>query len=145
MQVAERGNAMTAKVMLCPNPNRSMAIDRVIVIAESDDKQRVRVLNVDALSKNPKLMLPFASGYALAATFWTYAGLLVVVAGVALSFLWHWWAFMPGFLLAMLVLKTTKQNTAEVAQMLVQNDVARAHFAQLGLIWETSSKGIMPE
>lgn len=136
---------MSAKVMLCPNPNRSMAIDRVIVIAESDDKQRVRVLNVDALSKNPKLMLPFASGYALAATFWTYTGLLIMLAGVALSFLWHWWAFIAGFLLAMMVLKATKQSTADVAQMLVQSESARAHFARLGLIWEASSQGVVPE
>lgn len=137
---------MPVKVMLCPNPNRSMLVDRVIVIGESEDKQSVRVLNVDAIGKDPKLMLPYGKRYALADIFWRYIAIIVLIVGVVFSFLWHWWAFIPGFAACTMILKATRQSTVDFAvEILANNKNACADWARLGLIWDAPIQSLVPD
>ncbi|MGC2416051.1 MAG: hypothetical protein WA459_25570 [Stellaceae bacterium] len=107
---------MTAKVMLVPNPHRSGAIDRVIVIGKSDDQQRLIVLNIGALDKSPKLLKRFNAGYYYATRFWDTISSLVIIGGIVLSFIWHWWAFLAGMAVAVVVYRATRQSVADFAQ-----------------------------
>ena len=135
---------MAAKVMLVPNPNKSGAIDRVIVIGKSEDQQRLRVLNIDALSQNPKLLRPFNSGYYYATMFWNVVSSLILVGGIILSFLWQWWAFIAGFVIAFVVFRSNKTSVADFAeQSLREHAEAYEHFASLGLVWEVSPESLV--
>ena len=138
--------AMLAKVMLAPNPNRSMAIDGFIVIGESEDRQRVRVLNIDALSKDPKIMHAYRSGYSWATAIWNSASVLVFFGSVALSFLWHWWTFILGFFVTSMIVKASRQSTADFAlKILGENKIAYNDFVSLGLIWDASATSVVPQ
>jgi hypothetical protein len=137
---------VAVKVMLAPNPNRSMAVDRVIIIGQAEEGRYVEVLNIDALGKDPKLMYPYGSGYSWATAVWNYIGVLVFLGGIALSFFWHWWAFIPGVGAAVVILKATRQGTADfAAKILAENKMARDHFTERGLIWHAPVQSVVPE
>jgi hypothetical protein len=68
-----------------------------------------------------------------------------VPGGIALSLLWHWWAFIAGFALAVTILKATRRSKADfVVAMLATNREARAHFVEQGLIWEAPTQSVVP-
>ena len=136
---------MATREMLAPNPHRSMGIDHVIVVGKSADQQRLVVLSVDALVKNPALMQTYGSGYKWATVFWNLVGAIMFLGGFALSLLWHCWAFIAGFVLAVMILKATRRSKADfVVAMLATNREARAHFVEQGLIWEAPTQSVVP-
>jgi hypothetical protein len=121
-----------------------MGIDHVIVVGKSADQQRLVVLSVDALVKNPALMQTYGSGYKWATVFWNVVGAIMFLGSIACSFLWHWWAFIAGFVLAVMILKATRRSKADfVVAMLATNREARAHFVEQGLIWEAPTQSIV--
>jgi hypothetical protein len=134
------------KLMLCPNPNRSMAIDRVIVIGESEDKKHVRVLNVDALSRNPALLRSYGQSYMWATAFWNWIAAALMLGGVASSFFWRWWAFLPGLILGALVVQATRKSVADFAVEILRRD-KRAYddFNRRGLIWDAPAESLVGE
>ena len=68
---------MATREMLAPNPHRSMGIDHVIVVGKSADQQRLVVLSVGALVKNPALTQTYGSGYKWATVFWNVVGAIM--------------------------------------------------------------------
>jgi len=67
-----------------------------------------------------------------------------VPRSIACSFLWHWWAFIAGFVLAVMILKATRRSKADfVVAMLATNREARAHFVEQGLIWEAPTQSVV--
>ena len=71
---------MATREMLAPNPHRTMGIDHVIVVGKSADQQRLVVLSVDALVKNPALMQTYGSEYKWATVFWNLVGAIMFPA-----------------------------------------------------------------
>src|SRR5262245_10359664 len=128
---------MASKVMLASNPNRSGGIDRVIVIGKSSDPDRVIVLSVDALSRDRNLLKRFNPSYYRATTFWDVIGTLIMIAGIPLSFVWHWWAFLVGFGVAAILHRSNQKSIADFAyEVLASNPDSVRFFASLGLVWE---------
>lgn len=136
---------MATREMLAPNPHRSMGIDHVIVVGKSADQQRLVVLSVGALVKNPALTQTYGSGYKWATVFWNVVGAIMFLGSIACSFLWHWWAFIAGFVLAVMILKATRRSKADfVVEILATNREARARFMEQGLIWEAPTQSVVP-
>ncbi|MEJ2625956.1 MAG: hypothetical protein P8Z80_15935 [Pseudolabrys sp.] len=136
---------MTTQVMLAPNPNRAGAIDRVVVIGRSANPQRVIVLNVDGIAKKPEILKRFNPGYFWATKMWNAVSIIVALAGIALSFLWYWWAFIAGFILAFVVYRSNRTSVADFAQEAMANDPnAESYFTSLGLVWEVDANALVP-
>lgn len=139
------GLPMLAKVMLAPNPNRNDQIDRVLIIEESLDKQTVRVLNVDALNKNPALMKPYGGSYAAATNTWKAVSVILLLGGIVLAMVWHWWLFILGLILAWIIARHNKQDAAEFAQEIITKyPRAIDEFAKQGLVWELPAVKVVP-
>jgi hypothetical protein len=125
---------MASKTMLTPRPGGSGAIARVLILSEGPDG--VLVLDVDALHKNPVHLKRFNPGYTAATKFWGFISSLIVLAGVVLSFVWHWWAFLPGFALGFIIYRANAASTADFAIEAIQkNPGAIAYFTSSGLTW----------
>jgi hypothetical protein len=134
---------MTVQVMSVPNPNRS-GFARVIVIGEDADQHRLTVLDIGALGKNPRLMNLY--GHSWATAYGNYIALVVAMVGIALSFFWRSWAFIPTSFVAIVMMRMTDQNKAELAAKIVaENKAAYDHFVRLGLIWEAPAETVAPE
>ena len=101
---------MSLKVMLAPNPGRSTSIERVIVLGKTSDQQRLMVLNIDALRRDPALTQAYRSEGICTAAFWSSIGAALILSSVALSFFWHWWATIAGVALAALIIKATRRD-----------------------------------
>jgi len=136
---------MATREMLAPNPYKSMGIDHVVVVGRSADQQRLVVLSVDALVMNPALLQTYGSGYKWATVFWNVVGTVMFLGSIACSFLWHWWAFTAGFVLAVMILKATRRSKADfVVEKLATSQEARARFMEQGLIWEAPTQSVVP-
>jgi len=137
---------MASQIMLAPNPTRSGAIDRVLIIANGSSPEKAVVLNVDELSKNSKLLTQFNPGYHYATKFWDAVSALILVGGIVLSFVWHWWAWIAGFVIAFVIYRSNRKSVADFAKEILDNDPnAIVHFASLGLIWEINRAALVPE
>lgn len=135
---------MTVKIMLCPNPYRNKAIDRVIVLGRSEDGQFARVLNIDAIHKDPTILKPFGANYSRATTLWNFVALLIFVVGVGLSFYWKWWAFIPGAIICYVFLRANRTSTGDFAvEVLANNSDAYSYFVQKGLVWEAPVQSLV--
>jgi hypothetical protein len=134
------------QIYLAANPYRDMAIDRVIVLSKSDGGETLLVLNVDALNNNPtELLKPFGSGYAGACHIWAWIALIVSVASIVLSFIWHWWSFIPGLLLGGILGKANQQSAADFAvEILARDKTALDFWNGKGLVWTMQAKNLVP-
>ena len=131
--------------MLAPNSDRSVGVEHVIVVEKSADQQRLVVLSVDELVKNPAMMETYDSGYKWMTVLWSLVGAITFLGGVALSLLWQWWAFIAGFVLAVMLLKATRRSKLDfLVEKLATNREARTRFAEQGLIWEAPSQSVVP-
>ena len=100
---------------MVPNPKRGGVIARVIVLAERDGE--ALCLDPVPFDKAPALLRPFNPGYTFALHFWRWVSALLLLGGVVASFVWHWWAFVLGFLLSAFV---HQMNTKSAGQFAVQ-------------------------
>jgi hypothetical protein len=134
-----------AQVMLAPNPNRLGAVDRVIVLGKTADQARLIVLNIDALAKNPQLMKRYGKSYLHAVMLWNAVSTVVLVGGIAASFIWHWWLFLVGFGIAIVIHRSNQRSAADFAQeILADNPEAYQHFVSLGLVWDAAEQSLVP-
>jgi len=132
---------MSVTTMLTPNPNKPGSIARVIVLDTTED--RLTVLHIDPLYDNPELLRRFNPGYTAAVKFWNIAAGLLVLGSIALSFFWHWWAFIPGIVVAAVVLRSNRRSVGDFASETLKHDPAAYHFfAGAGLIWTVSEERI---
>jgi hypothetical protein len=65
-----------------------------------------------ALANKPELG-PTNKGANLAFLVWNAVGLIVMGASIVLSFLWQWWAFLGGLLLAYAIFKANRKSHSE--------------------------------
>ena len=56
---------------------------------------------------------PKGSGTGMAMKFWNLLGFAAFVYSIVLSFIWEWWAFIPGFLIMGFVFNVNKKSNAE--------------------------------
>ena len=132
--------------MLAPNPNRGGDVDRVVVVGRSADQNSVIVLNIDALSKNPNLLRFPSSRHISVSKFWNAVIVLVLVGFVALSFFWHWWAFIAGFIVSLGIHHATRHSVPGFdLESLAENPENFAYYASQGLVWEASPQSVVPE
>lgn len=134
------------QIYLAPNPHRNMAIDRVIVLNRSENGEALLVLNVDALKNNPtELLKPFGSRYTGALNIWDWIALIVAFVSIVLSFIWHWWTFIPGLLLGGVLGKANQQSAADFAiEILARDKTAFDFWNGKGLVWTASAKSLVP-
>ena len=134
---------MPAKVMLAPNPNRSMKVDRVIIIGKSEDGARVSVLSIHELHKHEDVRKRFYK-YFTPNAHWNLLALIILLAGLAAAFFWHWWIAIIAFLVAGRAGWAGKSSAANSAERILrENEWARDHFAQLGLIWDAPVSSVV--
>ena len=89
-------------------------------------------------------MQTYGSGYKWATVFWNVVGAIMFLGGIAVSSLWHWWAFIAGFVLAVMILKATRRSKADfLIEKLATNREAMARFVEQGLIWEAPTQSIV--
>ncbi len=94
-------------------------------------------------------MQPYGYGtsWFLASDYGSYfKGVAVLLVGVALSMLWHWWGFIFALFIAGFVLKGRRQGTVDnAAKILAENPTAFQHFVRSGVVWEADAKHVVPE
>ena len=119
---------------MVPNPLRGGVIARVLVLGERDGE--ALCLDPAPFDKSPDLLRPFNPGYAFALKFWRWVSVLVLLAGIVLSFIWHWWAFLLGFLLSYAVHQMNAKSAGQfAAQAFKQHEAATAEFQRLGALF----------
>src|SRR4029453_827499 len=99
--------------------HRAGAIDRVIVLGKSEDQTQLRVLNIDALAKNPQLLKRYGSSYSYATVFWNVVSAIVLVGSIIVSFMWYWWLFIVGFVVAIVIHRSNKASVADFVQEII--------------------------
>ena len=57
---------------------------------------------------------PSGSGVSIGVKLWKFAGFGLFSCSIYLSFIWEWWAFIPGFLVMGLIYKVTKKSISEI-------------------------------
>lgn len=130
---------MPSKIVLAPNPHRSMGIDRVVIIGPGRSDASVYVLSIDGMQNSDWVKGTFTK-YFLANTYWNVAAAVVLLTGVALSFAWIWWIFIPTLLVAGRFSYKGKQSGALAGERILQDSPwARDRLAEMGLIWEAST------
>ena len=134
---------MATKVKLAPNPNRSMAIDRVVIIGRSSDGGFVDVLSIDGLQSDEYAKRQF-SRYFMKNANWNLVALFIIIIGIAASFVWRWWSFIPGFVVSGWAGFQGKISGATAGErILADHPSAREKFAERGLIWTASVKSVV--
>lgn len=135
---------MAGEVMLCPNPNRDMAVDRVVIVGRTADKQFVRVLNVGAIEKDPTILKPLGKGHSSAATFWNFIAIVILISSIVASFMWHWWAFLIGVVATFVLIKANQTSVVGAALEIVASDPGTIdYFTQRGLVWEARAENVV--
>lgn len=134
---------MTHQTMLTPNPHKPGSIARVVVI--NTDLTMPLVVHIDPLYRQPSLLSSLNPGYTFAIRFWGAAAITTFLGGIALSFLWHWWAFLIGGLLAIGIQRYNRRSVADfvVQSVVQQKDVALAHFESLDLMWVQTPESLV--
>lgn len=136
----------STRTMLAPNPNGSGSIVRVIVLGKSDDGQWLKVLGIDPISQNPAILKRFNPGYVYATRFYAAVATIIMFAGIGLSFFWHWWAFIVGFVIGYIIQNATQKSVADfAAEALAAHKDALQYFEELGLIWDAKATTVMPD
>jgi hypothetical protein len=140
------GSLMAAHTMLTPNPRRVGSIARVIVIGTSADKKHHTVLNVDPFRERPALLRPLNRGFYHAMIFWRFTGVAIMLLGIALAFLWHWWACILGLVIGAMVFRANSRSAVDfVIQSLRDNPNALNYFNSLGVIWDAKVENVVPD
>ncbi|HAJ02662.1 MULTISPECIES: hypothetical protein [unclassified Brevundimonas] len=135
---------MAKRTMLTPRPGENSGIARVLLLEKRDEG--FLVLDVDQLHHHPDILRRFGRGYSAANKFWTAVGTLIALAGVVLSFTWHWWAFLVGFLLNFILYRANKTSTADFAlDILRREPSAASYFTEVGLTWVASTAELVPD
>lgn len=123
-----------------------MAIDRVIIVGEAPDKQHVTVLSVDGMNKDPAFVRSLSAGQKAATVSWDIVGTLIFVAGVVLSILWHWWAFVPATVVMAVLHKANIKSLTEFnLETVAKSPGAMERLTQRGLVWSAPAKSVVPE
>jgi hypothetical protein len=123
-----------------------MLIDRVIVLAETADKQNVVVLSVDGLNKDPSAMRSLSGAQRGAVALWSIVSTVVFIAGIVGSFIWHWWAFLPATALAVVLhWANAKSLTDFNLEFLPRDAITIERLTQRGLVWTAPSRSVVPE
>ncbi|MBB3938098.1 hypothetical protein [Aureimonas phyllosphaerae] len=134
---------MASTVMMAPNPNRSMAIDRVLVVGRSEDGSTLRVLSIDGLQSSEWAKKEFTRYFVGNAT-WNLVALVALVVGAAASFLWQWWAFVPALVVAGWAGFRGKSSGGGAAtRILADHPWALERFIRDGLVWETPANKVV--
>jgi hypothetical protein len=134
---------METKLMLAPNPRRSGGVDRVIIVGRTDDGSQVSVLSIDELQKDQWAKQQFAK-YFVGNASWNLAAIVIVLAGIAASFLLRWWAFVPALLISGWLGYQGKSSGATAAvRILHDHPWARDRFVQSGLIWDAPARDVV--
>lgn len=135
---------MPSTVMLAPNPNRAMLIDRVVVVGKSDDGSTLRVLSIDGLQNSVSVKKQFTRYFSSNAN-WNLVCLTSLVVGVGTSFLWHWWAFIPALVVAGWSGAKSKSSGGDAGlRILADHPSALDGFLRDGLVWEAPANKVLP-
>ena len=141
IQEVDRVSLMTA---LCPNPFTGgiSAVRRI-----TSKENLAYVININALHRNPALLGHFNPGYVFALRFWGFAAVAVLLVSVILSFAWHWWAFIPGLIVAKWIDSANLKSAGDFALEAIREHGMDAvnYFQSYNLIWSTDLEKIVRE
>jgi hypothetical protein len=122
------------KTGMVPNPCRNGAISRVLILSEQDGQ--ALCLDPAPFDRKPELLRAYNPGYVFALKFWRWISALVVVAGIAGSFLWHWWVFIPGLLLSTFIHQMNSKSAGQfAAEAFRQHESAAREFQTFGALF----------
>jgi hypothetical protein len=94
--------------------------------------------------KKPDLLRPFNPGYTFALKLWRWVSALLLLGGIIASFVWHWWAFIPGFLLSFMVHQMNSKSAGQfAAQAFKQHDDAAREFEKIGALFVVPTERIV--
>ncbi len=127
---------------LTQNPNRKGVVSRVVILGEQDGQ--ALVLDPGPIYNNPDILRPFNPSHALAIKVWKWAVVALWLVGIAASFLWHWWAFIPALLLAHMLYLANQKSAGQLgAQVFREHAIAAAEFQNKGILWFAASTAVL--
>ncbi len=101
---------------------------------------RQPVLDPGPIYNKPDLLRPFDPRFSTAITVWKWAIPVMWIVGIAASFLWHWWAFIPALLVAHMIYLGNQKSAGQFgAQVFKKHDNAAAEFQAKGILWFVDS------
>ena len=113
-----------------------------VIVLKGNDPDNPLVVDISAIYQHPAALSKFNKSYTLSLQFWGWAGGMIVLAGIVASLVWHWWAFILGFLINFLLTKANRQSAAQfTVESLTNHPGSPAYFSSLGLIWHARSEG----
>lgn len=120
---------------LCPRPDGAIA--RVVVVLHEIRGESATVVDVDKLAERPDILSAYGGSYSAAVKFWRAVASVILVAGIVLSFVWQWWAFVPGFVIALVVYRANNRSAGDfVLELITRQPDVLVELRRMGLVWE---------
>ena len=119
-------------------PRKPGALTRAVIVGI--DGEDATFVDVDPIIKSPHILDEIAKGYARAIRIWDWSAAGLFWGSIFTSFLWQWWIFMPGILVATFLWRANRRSVARfvVGAWRAYPQNSANVFTKYGLMWRGS-------
>jgi hypothetical protein len=128
---------MAVEIMLTPRPQNASSIARVIALINVE--QTVTVLDIESYEKSKGLLKEAVPEVVFAYRLWSWISAAIFWGAIVLSFVWHWWAFIVGSIVAWMIWRGQRQSIAQwlLSAFQTNPEATLAVFQRHGTVFNT--------
>jgi len=134
---------LVTKTLLVPRPNGGGSIARVIVLELNGEV--ATVLDIDVYTNDRDLLKEIGTEYSFASNLWDWIAAAILTFSVAASFLWQWWWFILGIIVAIMLWRGIRTSTAQWLETEYAKDpeTTKSIFMRHGAVFVTEAKKLV--